>query len=57
MKPVFEVLKTSLAKRARQSSGVVVQEITKHSRSADLPERVCRFTGALLEAVKQKSSV
>jgi tryptophan synthase alpha chain len=31
----------------------VVQQIAEHGRSADLPERVSRFTGALLEAVKQ----
>jgi tryptophan synthase alpha chain len=32
----------------------VVQQIAEHGRSADLPERVARFTAALAQAVKEK---
>jgi tryptophan synthase alpha chain len=32
----------------------VVQQIAEHGRSADLPERVSRFTAALVAAVKGK---
>jgi tryptophan synthase alpha chain len=32
----------------------VVHQIAEHGRSADLPERVAAFTGALVKAVKEK---